>query len=600
MNPDKRNKAKIYFKIPLIIFLLGSLIYALPFIKDIKNWGQMDWDQFTFWNAVQRESIVRYHQIPFWNPYECGGNVLFAHPWSNFLSPFFVLIIIFGPIIGIKAEMIIHLFIGLYGMFLISKELKLKKYSCYLCSFVYMFSSVYFLHLAEGHIEWMPMAFVPWIFLAYLRSIRSLKYIYISIFCFSLIFLAWSVYIFAVTVFLLLIYSILKSIQQKRIKHVNMFMLIFIGTLMLCSVKLIPMLEFLKDNPRKIESSEATEPSLVMSVLLSREQGLLYQNTKWTSPNQQIEFRGRKFEYGWHEYGAYIGWVPLALALIGICFFFRERWPLFLTALILLWIALGNGAFFNLWSILHRLPIYDSLHIPSRFIAGFLFCISLFSGFGLSKLETMSRKIHYKFLMGSIVLFVFFDLFLVNYPLIKDTFTIRPPKIKRYAEFKQRYRDFNLFPGQVRSSMYPAFLSNSGIINAYEVVHVKKANVKAIFDPGYRGEAYLVEGKGSLRISYFSPNKVVVEVDAKEPDRLVLNQNYYTGWKVKKDGRTILAESFKGLIATPILPGHQKIQFYYMPASFLIGLFVSTGFILLVAVSYIRKFSKYSRRKVAA
>lgn len=572
----------IYF---FVIFLLASIIYSYPLLQDIKNWGAMDWDQYTFWHAVPREVILRYHQFPLWNPYSNGGNVLLAHTHSPFLSPFYIFVLIFGPIVGLKFEIIIHLLIGMFGMFFLSKHMHLNRRASYLPPIVYMLSSIYTLHLTEGHIEWLAMAFAPWLFLYFLKSLSQTRCIFGGIFFLALILLAGSVNVSSIIILLFFIYSILKVFQQKgrRTVPLERMAIIFTGAFLLCSVRLIPMLEFLKENPRKIESNEATEVSLLPSILLSRDQRFLYQHTKWANPEQKLKIRGREFEYGWHEYGAYIGLAPLFLAVIGFFFYFKNHWPLLLTAILSLWVSLGRGAFYDLWDLLHRFPIYDSLHVPSRFILGFIFCASLFSGLGLSKLEDMSNNKCCKFLIGIIVGFVLFDLFLVNYPLLSGIFTIRPPEIKKYSEFKQRFWDFNLFPGKSRSSMYPALLSNSGIINSYEVISIIRGNVKTVKDPGYKGEVYFFNTNNKVESILFSPNRLKIKTNVKEQDRLVVNQNFCRGWRVKVNKKRQKVNPFNGLISIELARGKHDITFYYLPMSFIIGAILS----LITCLSYI-------------
>lgn len=584
---ENTTSYRAYIVIPFIIFLLASIISTFPLFKNLTNWGQMDWDQYTFWYSVPREVILRYHQFPLWNPYSNGGNVLLAHTHSPFLSPFYILVLVFGSVIGLKLEIVIHLMLGMLGMFFLSRYMNLGKYSSYLPPFVYMLSSIYALHLTEGHIEWLAMAFAPWLFLCFLKSLSQTRYIFGGIFSLGLVLLAGSVNVSNIIVLLFFIYSILKVFQQKgRITPLKNMAIIFIGAFLLCSIKLIPMLEFLKENPRKIESNEATEVSLIPTILLSRDQGILYQNTKWTdayNPQKRAHFRGKEFECGWHEYGGYIGIIPLILAIVGLFFYFKQHWPLLLTGVLSLWVSLGRGAFYDLWGLLHKLPIYDSLHVPSRFILGFVFCISLFSGLGLSKLEGLGDKKYYKFLVGFIVGFVFFDLFLVDYPLLSSTFTITPPKIKKYSEFKQRFRDFNLFPGESRSSMYPTLLSNSGIINSYEVISIIRGNVKTVKDPDYKGEVHFFNTNNKVESVSFSPNRLKIKTNVEEEDRLVVNQNFYKGWRVKVNEKKQKVVPFNGLISVKLARGKYDIIFYCLPKSFIIGVFIS----LVTCISFI-------------
>jgi len=542
-------------------------------LKNIANWGAMDWDQFTFWYAVPRDTMLRYCQFPLWNPYSNGGNVLLAHTHSSFLSPFFIIIILCGPIFGLKLGILLHLLIGMLGMFLLSRDIGVSKHASYLPPFVYMCSSVYFLHLAEGHVEWMAMAFMPWLFLFYLKSLKEPRYIAGCIFSLLLMLLGGSVYIFSIAVIIFIVYALMKSLQKKRILLLRNVILIIAGTFLLCSIKILPMLEFLNDNPRVIKSNEATQTSLLPAVFLSKGQASYYHNTKRTSPERKLAYRGNEFEYGWHEYGAYIGFLPLALAAVGILFYLRQQWPLFISGVLSLLISLGKGSFYNFWGLIHKLPLYNSLHVPSRFIVVTIFCISLFSGLGLTRLESLSARKCYKFLITAIIGFIFIDLYFVNYQLIKDTFIIKPPAINRYEEFKQRHRDLNLLGKKSRSSMYPALLSNSGVINSYDIATVKRGDVKIAGEKGYRGEVYLTRNTGNATVNAFSPNSIAVDVAIEAPNRLVVNQNYYKGWKVKGVKNKI--SPYKGLVSVRLSEGSHRVTLYYLPNSFIIGAIIS-------------------------
>ena len=52
-------------------------------LSDFNIYG--DWD---IWFGIQlaaQRSVLQFHQIPLWNPYECGGNPLLGNPQSHFL-----------------------------------------------------------------------------------------------------------------------------------------------------------------------------------------------------------------------------------------------------------------------------------------------------------------------------------------------------------------------------------------------------------------------------------------------------------------------------------------------------------------------------------
>ena len=352
--------------------------------------------------------------------------------------------------------------------------------------------------------------------------------------------------------------------------------IILAGAFLLSAIKLLPMLEFLSYSPRVIESSENISPLLLPDILLDRSQGSLYAETKWNAPDKKAFVSDNLgIDYGWHEYGAYVGIIPLLLFAIGAFFSFKKQWPLFLVGIVFLMLSLGKGSPINLWKMLHAFPVYNSLHVPSRLILIFILVLSVFAGLGFSKIEENIEKIYKSRVMVLLIaLFILFDLYLVGGAILRQAFVIAPMKLKENAEFSQKYNSINFYPKISKSAMYPIFLSNSGILDAYEVLNVKKGSVFTVEDAEYRGEAYLAGGKGSVMITYFSPNKVVVNVNANDRDTLVLNQNYYKGWRVKGDRRRTVAP-FNGLIATQVNSIDKTIIFYYRSNSFIIGCIIS-------------------------
>jgi len=573
---------------PFVIFLLISIVYATPLFKNINNWGQMDWDQFTFWNAVPYESIMKYHQFPLWNPYGNGGNVLLAHPHSSFLCPLYIFVLIFGPLAGLKIQIIVYLLIGFLGMYLLAKILKLNGISSYLPPIVFMLSSLYALHVAEGHTEWFTMAVIPWLFYFYIKSFEQKKFILLAVVSLSLMIFSGSVNVLSIAAVLIGVFCVFMALQLKRAEALKNLIFIFAGAILLCSVKLLPMFEFIRMNPRYVEPSKISNITMLKEIFLSRAQNEYYQNTKWASPDKPIVYKAKKFEYGWHEYGAYVGILPLILAIAGLFLYFRKYWPLVLTGIISFLISLGTFHRFNLWDVLNKLPFYSSLRVPSRYILGMIFVIAVFAGLGLSYFEkklVLKAKI-FKLIPFLAVIFISLDLFLVNFTLLDHVFTQKMISIPRFAEFRQRYRTVNLLPGKSRSSMFPVFLSNSGIIDSYEVIALKKGDVKIVEDQGYKAEAYLAGPKGQISINMFSPNRIIVDCNIDNGGLLILNQNYFSGWRIRKQKNVYDAISYGGLIATPVEKHDKRIEFFYAPRSFSIGLFIS-AITLTITLAYV-------------
>ena len=78
-------------------------------------------------------SVAHFHQFPFWDPYKCGGMPLIGNPSSRVLTPFFLLHLIRGPLIGIHLEIVAHLAIGFAGAHLLARGARVGKLGANCC-----------------------------------------------------------------------------------------------------------------------------------------------------------------------------------------------------------------------------------------------------------------------------------------------------------------------------------------------------------------------------------------------------------------------------------------------------------------------------------
>jgi len=312
------------------------------------------------------------------------------------------------------------------------------------------------------------------------------------------------------------------------------------------------------------------------------------------------------------ENGMYIGIIPFLLFLIGIGSQYKHRWGLALCFIVFLWLSFGNRIPFSLWKLLHNLPIYNSMRVAQRFRIVFMLCLSIFVGFGIQTIyHFISRKFTNKrlarFSTLTLLFIVLVDLTIVSSPVLKDAFPIPPIKTIKSNEFRQilnsPYYDKNGLgtPGSDNQnplfssdgSLYPNFLSNIGVINAPGSMFVSK-NAVSMHSELYHGEVYLQGTEGEVTISKWSPNKIIITADASDEGYAVLNQNYYPGWRIKGNKKHNV-ESINGLLAVKISPDVKKVEFYYLPTSYIIGLIVTSTTFLLSIILLLKIRIKTSR-----
>ena len=186
-----RNKKE--FLLVSLLFVTISIIYSFPVLQNIENWGIDEWNIYIVNIATQVDTILEYHQIPLWTPYKSGGSFMLAHPMSMFLSPFFIIPLLLGPVVGMKISFLFHLIVGLFSMYLLARYLKLGVLSSCFASFIFCLNTRYTLFINRGDFEFMPQVFFPLVFLFYLKFINersnNLKYLFWGAVSCSLIFL---------------------------------------------------------------------------------------------------------------------------------------------------------------------------------------------------------------------------------------------------------------------------------------------------------------------------------------------------------------------------------------------------------------------------
>lgn len=586
MRDPKKLASRIIF--PLLL-IAAALVFISPVLNDIHNVGVSDWDSHFFYHAVPLRTITEFGQFPLWNPYYCGGNAMLASPESNFLAPTFILVLLFGEVIGVKLIIALYAVLGFLGMYLLSRVLGMARLSSLTPAVIFMMSSWFALRISEGHSSFLPFALLPFVAAMYIKSFNEKNWWRWA--ALSSVFYAWmifagGVYPFTVTSIFLGFFCLLSIIRTRSFKPALTLAAIVAMAFFLSAVKAIPQYEFMNSFPRKTEVVEFHSVELLGKSLFSRNQRVTTQDPEfYVKAGETQEEHAKAFwagakPWGWHEYGAFTG-VAAFILFIGSVAAIRKSWPWLVISITTLLMSLGEFSPIDVWSILHRLPVVSSLHGSSRVMPLFIFTFAIAAGFALSRAEEAVGRKWKKagvLLAGFAVAVVFVEMFTVSRPVLKDAFNEPAPKPVKNDSFRQ------LVVKEPTKVNYSSFLSNTGVLNCYDTMRppikaVPYGNDEGRKNPGYMGEAFFASGKGKATVTYFSPNLVIVDAFPAGKDTLVLNQNYFKGWKANgKD-----AASHWGLVGTPVDTGKKQVAFKYSPRSFKIGLAISIiSFIVIV------------------
>jgi hypothetical protein len=558
-----------------IAVAIGSTVFALifcyPFVYHLFYTATPnDWDLITGsqWSAYW--TVWRYHQFPLWNAFECGGLPQLGDPQSHFVSPWFLLTLLFGPIVGLHLEVIVYCAIAWGGGYVLGRVLKMRRISAICTATAFAGSSWFSLHISEGHILLVVLAYLPAVIAAGWAAAErgQLRY---AVLCGALI---------AVSIFegnpipplyeglTLTLVLVARAVVQLSARPLIALALAAIFAAGLGAAKYAPMLEVMASQPRPGDANFTNSLGALNQMLLSRNQD-----------------RNRQSLNGWGfwESGAYVGYLFGTLAVIALVFP-RRAIPWIFAGLFLFELARGAFQPDSLWIQLQRLPVFSSTRLPSRFLIPFVLMVAVLAGIGIDALTIRGSSAALAVCVFLVVLGAA-DMFVVSTPNLRyfATAGTNPPETAR-SDFVQYLRPDALAQSSV-------IRRHEGVVNCY-VYTGWPTNAKGQNEVGYRGEQYLL-GPGTAKLAQWTPNRLEYVVDAPEPSVLIVNQNYDPSWRVMSGASNTF--SHDGLLAVPVPAGKSRIVLRYISKAAVGGMIVS----ILTAFAAFVVFRWGSRRAAA-
>jgi hypothetical protein len=546
------TKSKLLF--PLVSLVL-AVYCTLPFLLRYDYWGVRDWDLFTTIAAVPVGTIVHYGQFPFWNPYLGGGNILFHHPEVAVLSPFLLLLLVFGVVVGLKLQVAVCYFLGFWGSLKLFTSLGASKAAAIMAAVAY-FGSVHFaLHFAEGHIPFTHYAFLPWFVYFILTAGQKRRNIILAGIALALMVLGngAAVPLLYTLLFSFVFFGIL-SVQERQLTYIRNFAVATVTGLGAAAVKLVPMVVYMFQNKWEGNPDESIPLSALGSIFFGLKHSLFAKNF----PQQY---------WNWHEYGHYLSPLLVILAVIALLVSFRKHMVWLLTALFFFLLGLGNFGSFSLWALLTRLPGFESLRCTGRAFQFVDLSVAALGAFGF---DILRRKISHarsqrwlRYPLPAVAAVVIGTNLVLVWPIMSSAFTQKPKTVRRSPVFThvidrqaKTYENFLANRGSLITPWLSAYHPSRALVGPGDTVYME----------------HILEGRAEIRRRYYTPNRIEYEIFGESNGKIVIGMGYDPGWRVD-DGRRLWPE--QDLLAFAFQPGLQRVVLRYRPPFFFAGLMVS-------------------------
>ena len=354
---------------------LLSILFCLPLFDQPNALGANDWDQHLFYYGAVLKSVVEYGQLPFWNPWYCGGNVLWQNPQIAILSPVYPLTAVMSLQMAMKVNIVLHYWIGFAGMHvLLTRVIGLT----FLPAVVYLATLVTAsgapaIHLRVGHSVFLPGFYLPLQLYFFFRAFRTGAWrdIFLAAATLALMVFNGGTHILPMSFAALGTFSGVAAIAKRDWRPLLIVAAFTVAGLAYSAPKLLPVGLFVSGERFWDTRNPTGHPDRVTLDILRQ---------TYLVPTQQAGGRLPQQRHGWHEYGNYIGPAGVLVAAIGLLWAFGRRRPadrwfglsLALTTVMLFALSLGEFSRFAPAALATHLPLFSSFRIPSRYTIPFI------------------------------------------------------------------------------------------------------------------------------------------------------------------------------------------------------------------------------------
>jgi hypothetical protein len=503
----------------------ASLLFAFP-----NATGWRDWDFHLFLHAAVLKSLVEYGQLPLWNPWYCGGNVLWANPQAAFFSPVYPLAAVMSIPLAMKINIVIHYWVGLVGMHLLLTRifgLKFLPAILFLAS-AFVFSGAPALHLAVGHANFLPAFYLPFLLYFFFFALESGAVRHAAIGGGVLALIAWNggLHVVPMAAAIVGVIGLVSSIARRDWRPALMAAIVGGFAALLAAPRIVPLLFFVT-SPHFDDARSATgHPDLMTLEMLLR---------SLIDPWQNRGYRLEGQIYEWIEYGNYVG-LPFVLASLFSLFLIlrtrllTNRWfgvALGVTTIAMLVMSAGE---FSPWapaSLFERVPLLSSFRVPSRYIMAATLCAVLTVAWIARVLDLESLGPRARLVVAILCLLATGDLVYRNRAMLGGAF-IQDPVDARFhllAGPTTLAINANSSPLEWGSPMFRSLMNGQSFYRCYEVMQTaRKADTTH--------PLIWADDDTEILETRFSPNRIEYSVTAiRRPSRVRLNQNFATGWR---------------------------------------------------------------------
>lgn len=387
-----------------LAFILGGVtaLFYLAFFWQPGWWvGPSDFVKDTSYITASA-AAVRQSTWPVWSHLTCGGMPLLGNPEGNTFSLATLLALLLEPEQALWLTLALEAGLGAAGAYLFARSLHASRLAGILAAFIYSLSGVYAYRLAEGFsMLGGPMALIPWVFLGVQKGSVLMGGLALAG-----MFLRGDVHVVIGVLAIVVLWCMYTMLRTRTWQPVRLLAGIAALAFLAASIKVLPYLE----QPKLIGGT------LHPYVAPLAQQGLL-DEVFFKLPSRSVKIPVLHGELPEHygNFGAYIGLLPVLLAVVGLLTKNRFRPYLLIGAAASF--VLAEGTLFE-YALRHIPPLDALLRVPTRLLPIFVLFVGILAAIGLDRIRIRSSV--GRLLAAVITAFVLIDLASASSTILTD------------------------------------------------------------------------------------------------------------------------------------------------------------------------------------
>ena len=539
----------------VLLALLLSVVMYWPALASYPVSQGGDGPMFHRMVEAGKVSWSRYHELPLWNAYECGGAPLWANPESIVAAPLIVLMQPFNTTVTMRAWYVLHHAIGFVAMWVFArKELRSSRAAALAASVIFSLTVAHGSQYAGGHAALVGFLYAPAALLLWRRAETDARAAVGLGLLFAWMFYEGAPYPLPHITLLLLAETFTRLWPLRRALVVVKAGAIFSGVfLSVAASRLLPVMDQLREHPRLIvNETDALSFTTVVDIYLAKVH----------------EWRFTQV-YVWGEYIGYVGILVVGLCLVGMLFTRRSEAWYVAVAVLFFALMLGHFAKYAPWHVLntHIFP-WKSMRVPVRFRLILLLFIAGWVAMAVDRLPPLvARWLGPK--AGGGARAAMLGLALVG-----------AGDAMGYSSDVVRTK----FDGPIAQPVTPSVHLHMGGANMAGFIDQPRQNRGRLEcwgewnftagAPQWQGDvpqARATDPNIAIEVANRTQNTFTIDLDAKAPGRVLVNVPYDRGWRT--DWGTVANQD--KLLVVDVPAGRHRVQLKYWPNGLTLGFVLS-------------------------